>query len=315
VATVTQLDKGLHCIDLEFQGQPGVIAAYLVEDAGERALVETGPTSTLDTLLAALHGLDIEPDTISKLLVTHVHLDHAGASGTFLRRFPQAQLFVHEIGAPHMIDPSKLLASATRIYGDLMGPLWGEVEPVPEDKITVLTDEDAITVGNRRLTALYTPGHASHHVAYHDVDHDLVFTGDVAAARLQGVRYVRPPTPPPDIDLGLWSESLERIRRLHPRTLLLTHFGPSTEVDWHLQEAHDRLYAWAELVNRARRSGQDQPEIVDTLRLQGDDELLRLTNDASVLERYELAAPYGMSVDGYLRYLKKRAQTEAHTSS
>ena len=308
MSNVTQLDDGLHCIDLQFQEQPGVIASYLLEDAGERALIETGPTSTLDALLAGLQSLGVAPESISKLLVTHIHLDHAGASGTFLRRFPQAHLYVHELGAPHMIDPSKLLKSATRIYGDMMGPLWGDVEPVPEDQLTILTDEDTITVGGKRLAALYTPGHASHHVAFHDAGRDAVFTGDVAAVKLQDIRYVRPPTPPPDIDLELWSQSLNRLRNLHPRVLYLTHFGLSTDVEWHLQEARDRLYEWADLIQKALDSGQDREAIVDTLSLHGNGELLKLTGNASVLQRCDLAAPYGMSVDGYLRYLKKRAQ-------
>jgi glyoxylase-like metal-dependent hydrolase (beta-lactamase superfamily II) len=214
-----------------------------------------------------------------------------------------------------MIDPARLLASATRIYGDMMDTLWGEVEPVPEDKITTLSDNNVIKVGARRLTALYTPGHASHHVVYHDPERRDVFAGDVAAVRIGEVRFIRPPTPPPDIDLELWTQSLQRLRALQPRVLYLTHFGPSTEVKWHLQEAQDHLLEWAHIVERALRSGQDRPEIVDALRLHGDRELLRLTNDASVLEQYELAAPYGMSVDGYLRYFKKRAQKTAAASS
>jgi len=307
VPNITQLDDGLYLIDLHFQGQPGVIASYLIEDAGERALIEIGPTSTLGTLLGALQTMDIDPDSISKVLVTHVHLDHAGASGTFMRRFPRSQLFVHEMGAPHMIDPSRLVASATRIYGDMMDTLWGAIEPVSEDRMTILVDGDTVTVGAKRLATLYTPGHASHHVAFHDPERDAVFTGDVGAVRLQDIRYVRPATPPPDIDLELWSESLERIRELHPRVLYVTHFGPSTDVEWHLQEARDHLYEWGAIVQRAMQSGQDREEIVDLIRRHGDGELLQLTDDPSVIVRYELSTPYGMSVDGYLRYYRKRA--------
>jgi glyoxylase-like metal-dependent hydrolase (beta-lactamase superfamily II) len=305
--TVTQLDDGLYLIDLHFQGQPGVIASYLIEDAGERALIEIGPTSTLDTLLSALQTMDIDPDSISKVLVTHVHLDHAGASGTFMRRFPESRLFVHEMGAPHMIDPSRLVTSATRIYGDMMDTLWGAIEPVREDQMSILVDGDTVTVGKKRLAALYTPGHASHHVAFHDIARDAVFTGDVGAVRLQDIRYVRPATPPPDIDLELWSESLERIKGLHPRVLYVTHFGPFSDVTWHLQEARDQLYEWGAIVQRAMQSGQDREEIVDLVRRHGDGELLQLTDDPSVAVRYELSTPYGMSVDGYLRYYRKRA--------
>ena len=301
---VSDLGNGVHLIDLNFQGSPDVIAAYLVEDAGERALIETGPTSSLENLLAGLEEIDVAPESIDKLLVTHIHLDHAGAAGTFMRRYPQARLYVHERGAPHMIDPSRLLASAQRIYGDQMEPLWGAFEPVPAHRIEILTDENSIQIGNRQLQALYTPGHASHHVVYHDQS-GAVFTGDVAAVRLPETDYVRPPTPPPDIDLELWTQSIERVRNLHPNVLYLTHFGPFDDIEHHLQQAHDRLYDWADVVARAQASGQDRPEIVDTLRRHADRELLALTNDAALVERYELATPFGMTVDGYLRYFTK----------
>lgn len=305
---ILSLDDRLHCIDLRFQGQPGVIAAYLLEDAGEYALIETGPTSTLDTLLAALKGKGVDPAEIGKLLVTHIHLDHAGASGTFMRLFPRAKLFVHEIGVPHMIDPSKLVASATRIYGDMMGPLWGKIDPVPPDRITALRDGDTIRVGNRNLKVLYTPGHASHHVAFHDPERSLVFTGDAAAVRLQGHDFVRPPTPPPDIDLEVWSDTFTRLQALRAETLCLTHFGPFHDADRHLHDARERLFAWGEIVRRAAAAGQTQPELTATLRRHGDAELLREDDSADTLLRYELATPYGMSVDGYLRYFRRRSR-------
>lgn len=302
-----EYDHGLHCLDLDFQGRPGVIASYLLEDAGERALIETGPASTIESLLAALATLNIDPDSISKLLVTHIHLDHSGAAGVWMRRFPRAHLYAHEIGMPHLVDPTKLIASATRIYGDMMGPLWGPVEPVPEDRLNALTNNDVVTVGDRTLNVLYTPGHASHHVAYYDERRSAVFTGDVAAVRLQGQSYVRPPTPPPDLDLEAWMRSIERLRELRPDVLYLTHFGGFTDIDRHLADAGQRLYAWSDVVLKAKESGQDRPELTDTLRLHADRELLQTTNDAGVVQSYELATPYGMSVDGYLRYFRGRS--------
>ncbi|MDQ2741797.1 MAG: MBL fold metallo-hydrolase, partial [Chloroflexota bacterium] len=158
---------------------------------------------------------------------------------------------------------------------------------------------------------LYTPGHASHHVVFHDAQRGGVFTGDVAAVRLQGFDFVRPPTPPPDIRLEQWSASIERVRQLAPDEILLTHFGRFTDVGPHLESAERRLYEWGKVVERAMVSGQDGPEITDNLRLHGDRELLAETNDASVVERYELATPYGMTVDGFLRYIKRRASTES----
>jgi glyoxylase-like metal-dependent hydrolase (beta-lactamase superfamily II) len=308
---IEKIDDGVSCIDLGFQGVPHVIAAYLLEDGGQRALIETGPTSTLDTLIAGLREIGVEPESISQLLVTHIHLDHAGAAGTWIRRFPEARLFVHEIGVPHMLNPEKLIASATRIYGDMMGPLWGEVEPVPEERITSLTDGDVVTVGRKQLAVLYTPGHASHHVVFHDQERDTVFTGDAAAVRMPGMRYVRPPTPPPDIDLDAWDRTLDRLRALRPRSINLTHFGPFTDVDRHLDEARRRLHAWGEIVRSAADAGQDKPEIVDRLALLGDRELGEETTEAETLRQYELATPYGMTVDGYLRYWRKRAAAQA----
>lgn len=307
MVTVRRLDEGLSVIDLNFQGLSGVIASYLVEDGDERALIEVGPGSTLDALLDGLREAGVAPEEISKILVTHIHLDHAGAAGSFIRRFPQAQLYVHENGAPHMVSPEKLLASATRIYGDMMGPLWGEFLPVPEDNVQVVTDAETITIGSRTLTEYFTPGHASHHVIYHDPDRGHIFTGDVAAVRLQGYSYVRPPTPPPDLDLEAWGESIDRIRTLRPSSLNLTHFGPFTDVDRHLQEASGRLLAWADVVRHAVETGQDRPAIVDNLTLRGDAEILEESRDPEAIRRYELATPYGMTVDGYLRYFRKRS--------
>ncbi|HZU14443.1 MAG TPA: MBL fold metallo-hydrolase [Chloroflexota bacterium] len=307
MAGVLRIDDSIHLIDLDFQGVPGVIGAYLIDGGDEKALVEIGPTSTLDSLLTGLTEAGTAPEEIGKILVTHIHLDHAGGAGTFIRRFPQARLYVHEVGASHMVDPLKLWHSASRIYGDMMEPLWGSIEPIPADKIVSMGDNVSIQVGRLALTAVYTPGHASHHVAYHDADRDVVLTGDVAAVRLQGVGYVRPPTPPPDIDLEAWDRSLDRLRDLRPRRLLLTHFGPFDDVAHHLDAAQQRLHAWADVVRRAEESGQGRPEIVDNLMLHGNRELMAVTTRADALQAYELATPYGMTVDGYLRYFRKAA--------
>lgn len=304
---IADLGGGLQRIDLNFQGLPEVIASYLIRDGGEAALVEVGPTTTLDTLIDGIQQVGIDPDEITKLIVTHIHLDHAGASGTFMRRFPRARLYVHEIGAPHMVDPTKLLVSAGRIWGDNMDRLWGPVEPVPQDRIVTVADGQAIRVGRLELRALYTPGHASHHLAYHLVDRDAVFTGDVAGVRLPHMQYVRPPTPPPDVDLEAWQQSVDRIRALEPHTLLLTHFGPFTDVDRHLEDNMRRLHKWAEFVHAQSERGAERDAIIGELQLHGDDGLAAEQDDASTLERYELATPYFMTVDGLLRYWRKRA--------
>jgi glyoxylase-like metal-dependent hydrolase (beta-lactamase superfamily II) len=304
------LRDGLSVIDLDFQGEPGVIAVYLIEDAGEYALLEVGPASTLDALLEGIREAGVNPEAISKLIVTHIHLDHAGAAGTLVQRYPHLQVYVHEIGAPHLEDPSKLLVSAGRIYGDRMGPLWGEVVAVPATNITPLSDGDSVRVGNAQLTALYTPGHAYHHVAYLDADHGEIFTGDVAAIRLQGFDYVRPATPPPDVDLGLWTASLDRLRDSHPRAIHLTHFGSFTDVDRHLTAAREQLFAWGEFIEDLQARNYDPDEIKAALRERADAEILHAHDVPEAMRQYELAAPSGMSVDGYLRYFRKRARVQ-----
>ncbi len=303
---VTELRAGLCLIDLDFQGEPGVIAAYLVEDAGEYALVEVGPTSTLEVLLDGIRAAGIDPRAISKALVTHIHLDHAGAAGSLVQRFPQLQIYVHEVGATHLADPSRLLASAQRIYGDRMDTLWGDVLAVPPANIVAVSDEERIRIGGTTLTALYTPGHASHHVAYLTEDRREVFTGDVAAIRLQGFDYVRPATPPPDIDLELWTASLDRLRALEVDALHLTHFGSFSDVSRHLTAAHDQLYAWADFIQKRAAQGWQPEEMKRALRERADTEVKAVHRDEEAVRRYELAAPSGMSVDGYLRYFRKR---------
>jgi glyoxylase-like metal-dependent hydrolase (beta-lactamase superfamily II) len=307
VSSVEKVREGLHIIDLDFQGEPGVIAAYLLESAGEYALVEVGPTTTLEALLAGIRTVGVEPAAISKLIVTHIHLDHAGAAGSLIRRFPSMRLYVHEIGAPHTIDPSKLLASAERIYGDQMGPLWGEVVPVPSESITTLRDGDTIAVGAARLAVLYTPGHASHHVVFHDLDHNDVFTGDVTAVRLQGYDHVRPATPPPDVDLDLWTGSLERLRSLQPAAVYLTHYGAFRDVETHLHRARSQLYAWADFVEGLQKQDLPRDEMKAQMKERADAEVRADHDDPEAIRRYEFAAPAGMSVDGYLRYFRKRA--------
>ncbi|HKP74133.1 MAG TPA: MBL fold metallo-hydrolase, partial [Longimicrobiaceae bacterium] len=216
---------GVHRVDLEWNGLPGQVAAYLVEDGDALAVVETGPSSTLPALLGAVRARGRAPEEITHLLVTHVHLDHAGGAGTLLRHAPRAKVYAHPRGAPHLLDPSRLLASATRLYGAHMDRLWGEVAPVPAERLVVLEDGARVAVGRRALAAVGTLGHAVHHHAFHDPDAGLVFTGDVGGIRLNGARYVSAPTPPPDIDLDAWLRSLDRLRALEPRMLLPTHFG------------------------------------------------------------------------------------------
>ncbi len=308
---VRQLAPDLWVLDTLFQGEPGVIASYLLTGSAGLALVDVGSAATLDQLLAAIRATGHQPEEIEHILLTHIHLDHAGATGALLRHAPQARVYVHHIGAPHLINPEKLIESASRIYGDQMQRLWGEMLPVPAERITLLDEGSEARVGERLLQALYTPGHAIHHVAFHDAAHAVIFPGDVAGVRLENIAYVRPPTPPPDLNLEDWSASIERLRALRPETLYLPHFGPTAGSDSHFDELRDRLYAWGAIVARGMREGKGDQQLADDLAAASDPDVARTAQASGAdtaedaTQRYELATNYLMSAQGYMRYYKK----------
>jgi glyoxylase-like metal-dependent hydrolase (beta-lactamase superfamily II) len=218
----------MRVIDVNHLGRPHVIGCWEVDGA----LVDPGPQSSMETLLAEL-GAE-EPRAI---LLTHIHLDHAAATGALVRRWPDLRVYVHARGAPHLVDPSKLLASAERLYGDQMGRLWGEIVPVPEANVTPLTGGEDV-LGMR---VAYTPGHASHHVCYLHEGSGTAFVGDVAGVRIQPSDLVVPPTPPPDIDVEAWIESIATVESWRPERLALTHFGDVTDPIAHLETVRERL--------------------------------------------------------------------------
>ena len=227
------------------------------------------------------------------LLLTHIHLDHSGATGVLCRRYPNLQVYVHELGAPHLVDPSKLLKSAGRLYGDAMWELWGEVAPVPEERITALSGGE--TVDGFRVA--YTPGHASHHVSYLHEESGDAYVGDVAGVRIPPYPFVVAPTPPPDIDVDAWLDSLHTIASWNPQTLRLTHFGQVTEVAEHLNRMRLSLVDSAE---RARM--KDEETFIARL----EEELLHHT-DLATVECFEQAAPPNQLYMGLERYWRKKA--------
>jgi glyoxylase-like metal-dependent hydrolase (beta-lactamase superfamily II) len=224
----------MRLIDVRHLGRERVIGCWEVDGV----LIDPGPTSSLDNLIEALAGA--EPRA---LLLTHIHLDHAGASGNLVRRWPELPVYVHERGAPHLADPTKLLASAERLYGDDMDRLWGEVAPVPQRNLNSLSGGEEV-LGFR---VAYTPGHASHHVSYLHPPTRRAFVGDTAAVRIPPSDFVMPPTPPPDIDLELWEDSIDRILDWDPASLGLTHFGEIERPDAHLELVRERLREQAQL--------------------------------------------------------------------
>lgn len=298
----------IETVDLNFLGAEEIIASFLLLGDEAAAIVETGPATCLDSLGDGLgeHGVSVED--VHQVFLTHIHLDHAGASGHLAELLPNATFYVHEVGVPHLLDPSKLWKSATRIYGERMEELWGEARPVPENRIEVLKGGEELEAADGILSAHYTPGHAYHHLAYLEPDSGALFSGDVAGIRLPGQSYVRPPTPPPEIDLEAWVRSIEEMRRISPQSLCPTHFGRFDDVERHLGELEQRLQSWVLFVGERIEAGAGREEIADDLRREGDAEMLAEGATPEESGRYDLAGDYPTLVDGLMRYVSRRRE-------
>jgi glyoxylase-like metal-dependent hydrolase (beta-lactamase superfamily II) len=277
-------------IDVMHLGNPRVIGCWQVGDV----LVDPGPTSCMPTLLSALDGA--QPRA---LLLTHIHLDHAGATGALVERWPELRVYVHELGAAHLIEPSRLLSSARRLYGEDMDRLWGEVVPVPERNLIELRGGERLDGG---FEVAYTPGHASHHVSF--LHAGTAFVGDVAGVRIGSSSLTIPPTPPPDIDLAAWHESLERVAAWAPDRLAMTHFGESTDVAAQLDELGRRLDGWAELA-------RDEDAAGFAARITRE---IELGAEPGLSGAYIQAAPPDQLYAGLERYWRKRADAVASGS-
>jgi glyoxylase-like metal-dependent hydrolase (beta-lactamase superfamily II) len=300
------LAAGLDYIDLNFLDVPEIIATAVLHGSAGVALIDPGPSTTVEGLKQSLRRKGISLDDVRQILLTHIHLDHAGATGSLVRENPRIDVFVHERGAPHMIEPSKLLASAGRLYGADMNRLWGDFLPVPADRVRILKGEERITAGGRELEVAYTPGHASHHVAYFDPSSRVAFVGDTAGIRRPDRDYIMPPTPPPDIDLDAWRVSEDRILSWDPDTLFLTHFGPFHGARIHFQEMTERLEAWSRIVRRllADASLDDEQRVQAFM----NEALLDLKRKVGELEAegYSRAGRLDYSWQGLSRYWKKK---------
>jgi len=300
------LASGLSYVDLNFLGVPRIIATVVVAGPGGVALVDPGPSSTLPALRAALGQAGIAVADLRAILLTHIHLDHAGATGTLVAENRAIKVHVHEKGAPHMVDPEKLIASATRLWGDDMDRLWGEFRPVPREALVVLSGGERISEGGRDFDVAYTPGHASHHVSYFNADTGIAFVGDTAGIRLQPGAFIMPPTPPPDIDLEAWRDSLRRIAAWRAGTIFVTHFGPHAPVDGHLTEMLSHLEVTASLVKASlARPGSDEDRelwVAEELRRR----LRRLMSEPDA-RAYEVAGRFDLNWRGLARYWRKRA--------
>ena len=302
------LATGLDYVDVQFVGYPNIIATAVLHGPGGVTLIDPGPTTSLGNLLASLERGGISVRDVRQILLTHIHLDHGGGTGTLLKENPHIEVWVHSRGAPHISDPAKLLSSASRLYGQDMERLWGEVLPVPADRIRVLEGGERIEAGGRTLEVAYTPGHASHHVSYFDPSSRIAFVGDTAGIRRGSGVYVMPAAPPPDVDLEIWRLSEDRILAWDPDTLFLTHFGPFAGARPHFQQLMGRLAEWSGTVRRllADQSLTDEQRQEYFVAEAFQD--LRRAVGVSEAEQYGRAGSLTYSWQGLVRYWRKKQQ-------
>jgi glyoxylase-like metal-dependent hydrolase (beta-lactamase superfamily II) len=295
----------IETLDLNFMGIPGTIAVYLIRHPQGGILIECGPGSTIPALQTALQQHGLTSRDISDVFLTHVHLDHAGAAGWLARQ--GARIHVHPVGAPHMIQPDKLLSSAARIYGDKMDSLWGEFLPVPADKVIVMQDGESADIEGVCIRALDTPGHANHHFAY--IYENICFSGDIGGVRLSGPSHLRLPMPPPELNLEKWRASLEKLKREYLAgrytRIAPTHFGIYSNTDWHLGalfDTLDEIEAWMEAIMPGK-PGPD--ELKEDFLEWSEQRSLNQGITPELLEAYEAANPSWMSSQGLQRYWQK----------
>lgn len=291
-------------IDLRFRGSDRVIATAVLTGPDGVTLVDPGPASCLPVLEDGLRQRGLTLRDVRTLLITHIHLDHAGAVGSIVERVPSIRVQVHERGAPHMIDPARLLASATRLYGDQMDSLWGAFLPVPAANVTALQGGERIAAAGTTLRVAYTPGHAKHHVSYLDEMTGVAFVGDTGGIRVSG-DYLLAPTPPPDIDLTAWRQSLDAIDAWQPVSLFLTHFGAVGGARAHLARFRETLAWQAEAVRASLAAGKTDEEqtqvFVEQLRRD-----VRKAMPEHEARATELAAPFDQLWQGLARYWSKQ---------
>ena len=280
------MDPPAEPIDLHHAGAARTVGAYLLETSAGLALFDCGPSSCIPTLKAGLAERGHELGDVTQLLLSHIHLDHAGAAGSLVREHPTLQVWVSEVGAPHLVDPARLERSARRLYGDTFDELWGELAPVPEDNVRIAADR---AVG---LEVFLSPGHASHHVCY--FDGATLYAGDAAGVRIQPSRSILPPTPPPDVDVEAWYRTFEQIERRAPERLALTHFGVAEDVGRHLAELRERLDTWSRRVER----GASEEEFIAAAKRDLPPE---------EADAYDRAMPFWQSYAGLKRYWDTRS--------
>lgn len=290
-----------HTLDLHFQGYEHAIAAFVIESSDGPILIESGPYSTFPALEVALEKIGYKSEDIKHVLLSHIHFDHAGAAWAFAER--GATIYLHPFGADHMHDPTKLVASATMIYGDQMEILWGEMKGIPRENLKIIEHEEKLIIGDQHFTALHTPGHAKHHIAWEWGQ--TIFTGDVAGVKIDNGPVV-PPCPPPDINLDEWIASIDLVLSRNPEKLALTHFAERTNIAEHMTDLKNILNDWGGWIKLKMDEGATKEDMVPQFMAYTNDQLRSRGVSEDGLKRYEAANPAWMSVAGLVRYWKKK---------
>jgi len=300
VPRVRELGQGRQLVDLDFRDTEGLVAAYLLPQEGGWSLVETGPSTCRESLLSGLARAGVAADEVRRVFVTHIHLDHAGGMGAVVDSFPRATFYAHELGVPHLVDPSRLVASARRAWGAASDTLWGPIAPVPTDRIVALRGGERFPLAGGELQVLATPGHAKHHLAFFDTALRGVFTGDGAGVRLEHSSHLRPAVPPPDMDLEQLFASLDVMRSTDPKVVLFSHFGPSPDGAADLVRYRTIVEQWRDVALAAAREHADAEFVTARLRAFDAAEAAAAdpTDRESIISGYELAA------QGFLRYFQ-----------
>ncbi|MCY4159692.1 MAG: MBL fold metallo-hydrolase [Bacteroidetes bacterium] len=292
-------------VDVKFRGRSRLIACAVLETDRGLTLIDPGPSTTLHTLEDRLQpwgGIH----AVQNIVLTHIHLDHAGGAGQLAASLPDAKIYVHPIGVHHLVNPERLIQSARRIYGDRMDQLWGEILSIPERQVYAVEDGALVDVGGRRLRACYTPGHASHHIAWLEDAAKLAFVGDAAGMRIQGSDYIIPVAPPPDIDLILWEASLQRLQKEEMSKLFLTHFGVVENVDKHLSEMSRRLHFWAHAVQQSLNDNSESDALRAKAFHASEMRQMRSLVISEFQEPYNYMGQPSESWYGLARYWRKR---------
>lgn len=299
---ISTMPYEIHTLDLLYQDTPETIGSYLILGQSAPILIETGPASTLSNLKQALKPFNLKLSDIKHVFLTHIHLDHSGAAGWLANE--GAQLYVHSVGAPHLIDPTKLLASAGRIYVGQMDKLWGETIAAPEDKVTAVTDDQIILIDDLEFRAIDTPGHAWHHMAYLLDEH--LFCGDSVGNRLSNRPYTVLPAPPPEFKLDVWQKTIKKIQALKPSLLYPTHFGVCTDPATHLEQFSQLLDEASQLVLEQLKLGKEREEIIEIYQAYDIARGKKAGLSDGELAQYIVSNPLHMSVDGITRYWKRK---------